>query len=133
MNNIEKNLYTFYRIFECVKKGSLISENGFEVIDLGSSWPQIIFNVNQAGEPEKFIHKVSKAIETNGYPNFFIVPQNYINQKHTGLLKLNSIIPVKILTGMNIALEKREVFNASSNYELKIKIINFYKVIKIIF
>ena len=107
MNIIEKNLYEFYRIFGTVKKINFIQKNEYEMIHAGNkSWPQMIFNLNQAVDPQKLIPQISKEIDNNNYTRYFVVSESYISRKHTDLLKANAIIPVKIMTGMSIVSEE---------------------------
>ena len=108
LNSIENNLYQFYRIFAFAKKHSHILENGFEIIDSkDNSWPKLIFNLDQSKLPEKLILQIATAIDDKNYPPFFIAPEKYISRKHVDLLKTNSIMPVKILMGMNFTPKKK--------------------------
>lgn len=107
MNTIENNLYQFYRIFAFAKKDSLIMGNGFEFIDSkDNSWPKMIFNLDQSKVPGKLIPQIVSAINEKYYPSYFIAPEDYLSKEHAGLLKSNSIIPIKILMGMNLTSTK---------------------------
>jgi ribosomal protein S18 acetylase RimI-like enzyme len=103
VNNIENNLYEFYRNFGAVKTVKHIQEKGYEVIQAPhNSWPQMIFNLDPELDPQKLIPTIADEIENKKYPSFFIAPENFLSRKHTELLKTNKIAPVKMLTGMNI-------------------------------
>ncbi|GAB1453370.1 hypothetical protein MASR2M47_34260 [Draconibacterium sp.] len=103
METIEKNLYEFYRIFGSVKGVEFKQENGYEVVSaVDKSWPQMIFNLDHALDPQKLIAIIADDIENKQYPPFLIAAENYLSRKHTELLKTNKIAPVKMLTGMNI-------------------------------
>ena len=105
MNTIEKNLYEFYRVFGSVKNTGFISGDEYKMVySEDKSWPQMIFNLNQASDPQKLIPLISSEIKAP----YFVTPENYISRNHADLLKANAIIPVKILTGMNITPERNE-------------------------
>ena len=107
LNAIENNFYQFYRIFALAKKDAHILENGFEVIDSkDNSWPKMIFNLDQSRLPEKLIPQIATAIDDKHYPPYFIAPEKYISREHISCVKKNSILPVKILMGMNFTQKK---------------------------
>jgi ribosomal protein S18 acetylase RimI-like enzyme len=120
VDSIEKNLYEFYRIFRSVKSVIHISENGFEEIHANDkSWPQMIFNLNQAIDPLKLIPAIAGGIENKKYPRYFIAPGDYISRTHTELLKTNFIIPVKIITGMNYIPKRSETISLPPKFEIQ--------------
>jgi GNAT superfamily N-acetyltransferase len=103
VNNIEKNLYEFYQVFGTVKDINLTQHNGYEMIRAESNfWPQMIFNLNQNLDPHELIPHISASIKTDRHTTYFIAPEKYISRNHSDLLKENSIVPFRILTGMYI-------------------------------
>ncbi len=119
MNSIENNLYEFYRIFETVKSVMHIQEKGFEVIQApDNSWPQMIFNLDQATDTQKLIPTITAEIGKNQYPSSFIVPEGYLSRNHTELLKTNGLVPIKMLKGMNIVPEINKEITLPNNCEI---------------
>jgi ribosomal protein S18 acetylase RimI-like enzyme len=136
VNNIENNLYEFYRNFGAVKTVKHIQEKGYEVIQAPhNSWPQMIFNLDPELDPQKLIPTIADEIENKKYPSFFIAPENFLSRKHSELLKSNKIAPVKILTGMNFIparIDKIELPQGCDICDLvdKTQLIDFADIIK---
>lgn len=112
MDNIEKNLYAFYRYFGVSYKVQLIIGKDYSAgAAENANWPQIIFNINQSIPPEEFIGRIVSEITIKNLPQFFVVPESYISSKHSGILKKYSVVPVKILSGMNMKVKLHNDFS----------------------
>ncbi|MBN2634785.1 MAG: GNAT family N-acetyltransferase [Prolixibacteraceae bacterium] len=119
MNNIEKNLYEFYRVFETVKNINLTQENGYEIIHAENNfWPQMLFNLDKNTDPNGLIPRILSSIKNEHHASYFIAPEEYISRNHSDLLKENAIIPVKILMGMNIKPKENNIIKLPPEFEI---------------
>jgi ribosomal protein S18 acetylase RimI-like enzyme len=120
MDNIENNLYEFYRIFASLKNNLHLKEHAFEMaLAKNKMWPQMIFTLNRETKPEEIIPAMIAYLEDKKPAPFLIAPESFISRNQTGLLKAHSLLPVKLLMGMNFHPDKTENITLPPDCEVK--------------
>jgi len=119
VDNIEKNLYDFYRVLAEVKNISLVKKEDFELIQAKNNlWPQLIFNLNQQKNQNEIIPEISRYLADYKLSPSIVAPDEYISKNHSELLKASSLIPVKVLMGMNTSKGSKENIKMPADCEI---------------
>jgi len=112
MENIEKNLYAFYRCFGDVENVDYQASRNYSFVNAGNdNWPQIIFDIDKNITPEILIPQLATDILNNNMPSIFVAPGRYISKEQVNILREQEIMPVKILIGMNLAVKVHKDFS----------------------
>ncbi len=120
MNDIAQNIYAFYEYVAKTKGINLIAEKGYQVAYSDNNfWLELIFNIDQTIKPETIIENISSDIDNKNYPPYFMAEDSFLNSKHSVILKNQGIVPLKILRGMHLKLNKLQKSEIPSGILLK--------------